>query len=177
MKYPEGHPPDIFFIYKVWCDVFSHYRHKFKFEIFFDLRVYSTDVYFNKYLRYDISCTNLMSSLYLMDRRIINLLSSFLIRNIGFDTVKINNAVQHFLTDVEKYQRHCIFWGNRNSFPFYFRYTSDRNVVINYYDDNAWWNLKSNDMELVIHGVTFKMFGRNKVRIYMSPHLDIVFHQ
>jgi hypothetical protein len=96
---------------------------------------------------------------------------------MGLRTTQLDGAEQHILTDVENYQRHCIFWGNANFHPYGFRYTSDRNVVITSYDENAWWNLISYAMELNIHGLRFTMFGRNRIRIHTSPKLEIMFNQ
>ena len=172
-----------FFIHKVWCDVLSHYRPKIKCSNYVDLWLYSTDVYFNKYPEYNISCGSYNSSFHIATQRIKNSMSSFLIRNLGLTTTKINSSPQHLLTDVEVYQRHCIFWDNRFEgtvtsgddgvyITYTFKYTSDRNVIITDYSDSYWFVLTMISIPqgsiFKIHDTSFSFNGHKTLHIYIQ---------
>lgn len=169
---------------KVWCDVLIHYRHKIRCYGKGDLYVYSTDVYFNAYPEYILSCGSYNVSFHLLDRRIIKCLSSNLIRNNGLTTTEINNAPQYFLTDVEDRQQHCIIWGGWYRGPNEWYYTSDRNfrltnyIIENFhvvYSYNAFYSERAYSKTVSIHGVDFTMLKNKNVRIHTNPHIDVVF--
>ena len=168
----------------VWCDVLSHRRPKIFYFGHTDLYVHSTDVYFNKYPEYILSCGSYNVSFHLLDRRIIKCLSSNLIRNNGLTTTTINNAPQYFLTDVEDSQQHCVIWGHWYSGPNEWYYTSDRNFILteyirlNYHDvygHESYYSVRAYSETVSIHGVNFTMLKLKKVCIHMNPHIDILF--
>ena len=149
-----------------------------------DLFVHSTDVYFNKYPEYILSCGSYNVSFHLLDRRIIKCLSSNLIRNNGLTTTTINNAPQYFLTDVEDSQLHCVLWGGWYKGPNEWYYTSDRNfrftsdIILNYhevYGHNSYYCERAYNKTVTIHGVNFTMLKAKNVRIHTNPHIDIDF--
>lgn len=137
--------------------------------------MFSTDVYFNEYPEYNVSYGSNNASFHLLNRRILKCLSSNLIRNIGLTTTEINNAPQYLLTDVEKLQRHCIFWGGWNAGYGKYFYTSDRYVVPGAderHDSDASYVLTMTNMFYHdIHGVHFWLLDNNIVYIPMNPAL------
>lgn len=171
--------------YKVWCDVLSHYRSKIKYTDYSDIWVYATDVFFNKYPEYTLSCGIYNASIHSSDRRIIRALSSLFIKNAGVTTTKINSAPQYFLTDVEEFQRIYILWINR-FYPYLsdgdkkliFSYTTDRNVTITDYNDSYWFVIRevvSIPKSYVIHNVSIAIntYPSSYLRIYTNPYIDI----
>ena len=161
----------------------SHYRSKIKYSDFTDIWVYATDVFFNKYPEYTLSCGTYKASFHSSDRRIIRALSSFYQKNIGVTTTTINYAPQYFLTDVEAFQRIYILWINRyyasidNGDPkINFKYTTDRNVTITDYRDSYWFVIHEvvyTPKDYVIHGVQITLTDNFVLRIHTNPKINI----